>query len=73
MQDVLEDRSTAATGYVVFCFQILVGLSLMVYIVQKARKELQLTLFEADLANSPHYVLDGLPDSKILSNEYLIA
>ncbi|XP_018399406.1 PREDICTED: transmembrane protein 64 [Cyphomyrmex costatus] len=69
MQDVLEDRSTAATGYVVFCFQILVGVSLMVYIVQKARKELQLTLFEADLAsmaNSPHYILDGLPDSKII-------
>lgn len=41
----------------------------MVYIVQKARKELQLTLFEADLAsmtNSPHYILDGLPDSKII-------
>lgn len=40
----------------------------MVYIVQKARKELQLTLFEADLAsmaNSPHYILDG-PDSKII-------
>lgn len=49
--------------------QILVGVSLMVYIVQKARKELQLTLFEADLAslaNSPHYILDGLPDSKII-------
>lgn len=93
MQDVLEDRSTAATGYIVFCLQvrlyvyflkkfapkviillslllqILVGLSLMVYIVQKARKELQLTLFKADftsMANSPHYILDGLPDSKII-------
>lgn len=22
MQDVLEDRSTAATGYIVFCFQV---------------------------------------------------
>lgn len=41
----------------------------MVYIVQKARKELQLALFEADLAsmvNSPHYVIDGLPDSKLI-------
>lgn len=41
----------------------------MVYIVQKARKELQLILFEADLAsmtNSSHYLLDGLPDSKII-------
>lgn len=40
----------------------------MVYIVQKARKELQLTLYEADLtsvAHSPHYILDSLPDSKI--------
>lgn len=69
MQDVLEDRSTAATGYVVFCFQILVGVSLMVYVVQKARRELQLALLEADLASmadTSHYLLDALPDSKIV-------
>ncbi|KZC05448.1 PREDICTED: transmembrane protein 64 [Dufourea novaeangliae] len=68
MQDVLEDRSTAATGYIVFCFQILIGISLMVYVVQKARRELQLALLEADLASmaeSSHYLLDTLPDSKI--------
>ncbi|XP_053983632.1 transmembrane protein 64 [Hylaeus anthracinus] len=69
MQDVLEDRSTAATGYVVFCFQILIGISLMVYVVQKARRELQLALLEADLASmadSSHYLLDTLPDPKIV-------
>ncbi|KAK9300609.1 hypothetical protein QLX08_006764 [Tetragonisca angustula] len=69
MQDVLEDRSTAATGYIVFCFQILIGISLMVYVVQKARRELQLALLEADLASmadTSHYLLDTLPDSKIV-------
>lgn len=69
MQDVLEDKSTAATGYIVFCFQILIGISLMVYVVQKARRELQLALLEADLASmteSSHYLLDTLPDSKIV-------
>ncbi|XP_066584735.1 transmembrane protein 64 [Prorops nasuta] len=69
MQDVLEDRSTAATGYIVFCFQILIGLSLMVYVVQKARRELQLALLEVDLAarmDSSHYALDGIPESKLV-------
>ncbi|XP_012283625.1 transmembrane protein 64 isoform X2 [Orussus abietinus] len=69
MQDVLEDRSTAATGYIVFCFQIMVGVSLMVYVVQKARRELQLALLEADLASmadSSHFLLDSLPDTKIV-------
>ncbi|XP_058794812.1 transmembrane protein 64 [Phymastichus coffea] len=51
MQDVLEDKSTAATGYIVFAFQIFIGVSLMVYVVQKARRELQLALLEADLAS----------------------
>lgn len=39
----------------------------MVYVVQKARKELQLTLFEADLSSisdSSHYLLDGHSESK---------
>lgn len=74
MQDVLEDRSTAATGYIVFCFQILIGISLMVYVVQKARRELQLALLEADLASmadSSHYLLDTLPDSKIVLTNLL--
>ncbi|KAK0174055.1 hypothetical protein PV328_007172 [Microctonus aethiopoides] len=67
MQDVLEDKSTAATGYVVFCFQILIGVSLMVYVVQKARRELHLALLEADLASitdDSHYLHDALPESK---------
>ncbi|XP_078046636.1 transmembrane protein 64 [Augochlora pura] len=74
MQDVLEDRSTAATGYIVFCFQILIGVSLMVYVVQKARRELQLALLESDLASmadSSHYLLDTLPDSKIVLTNLL--
>lgn len=94
MQDVLEDRSTAATGYIVFCFQvnidlnhlhlhaisnsmtndlfplqILIGVSLMVYVVQKARRELQLALLEADLAavgDSTNCYLDSPSDSKML-------
>ncbi|XP_043503554.1 transmembrane protein 64 [Polistes fuscatus] len=74
MQDVLEDRSTAATGYIVFCFQILVGVSLMVYVVQKARRELQLALLEADLASmtdTPHYLLDIMPDSKMTLTNFI--
>ncbi|XP_014217669.1 transmembrane protein 64 [Copidosoma floridanum] len=66
MQDVLEDRSTAATGYIVFCFQILIAASLMVYVVQKARRELQLALLEADLASvgdSVHCFLDSPSES----------
>ena len=40
----------------------------MVYVVQKARRELQLALMEADLeamTESSHYLLDTLPDTKI--------
>ncbi|KAL7290259.1 transmembrane protein 64 [Trichogramma pretiosum] len=69
MQDVLEDRSTAATGYIVFCFQILIAASLMVYVVQKARRELQIALLEADLASvgeSTHSYMDNPSDSKML-------
>ncbi|XP_057323814.1 transmembrane protein 64 [Microplitis mediator] len=67
MQDVLQDKSTAATGYIVFCFQIIIGVSLMVYVVQKARRELHLALLEADLAamsDNSHYLHDAIPDSK---------
>ncbi|XP_034939245.1 transmembrane protein 64 [Chelonus insularis] len=66
MQDVLSDKSTATTGYIVFCFQILIAVSLMVYVVQKARRELHLTLLEADLASmtDSHYLHDVIPDSK---------
>ncbi|XP_043280954.1 transmembrane protein 64 [Venturia canescens] len=69
MQEVLEDKSAATTGYIVFCFQILVGVSLMVYVVQKARRELHLALLEADLASmadTPHFLHESsLPDSKV--------
>ena len=46
----------------------------MVYVVQKARRELQLALLEADLASmtdNSHYVLDGLPDSKMLLTNFI--
>lgn len=42
----------------------------MVYVVQKARRELQLALLEADLvsmADTSHYLLDTLPDT-VLTN-----
>lgn len=66
MQDVLEDKSTAATGYIVFCFQILISVSLMIYVVQKARRELQYALLETDLAStgeSIHCYIDSPSDS----------
>ncbi|XP_033214174.1 transmembrane protein 64 [Belonocnema kinseyi] len=66
MQDVLEDKSTAATGYIVFICQIVIGVSLMVYVVQKARRELQLALMEADIeAMSESRYHDSLTDTKI--------
>ncbi|KAJ8669287.1 hypothetical protein QAD02_000546 [Eretmocerus hayati] len=71
MQDVLEDRSTAITGYIVFGLQILIGASLMVYVVQKARRELQFALLEAELASvgDPSFYLDNSTDTKsLLSN-----
>jgi protein maelstrom len=46
----------------------------MVYVVQKARRELQLALLEADLASvgeSPHCFLDSSTDSKILLNNLI--
>ena len=43
----------------------------MVYVVQKARKELQLALLEADLsaaAESAHYLLDPTDSKLLLTN-----
>lgn len=40
MQDVLNDHKTAFTGYAVFAVEVLVGVLLMVWVVQKARIEL---------------------------------
>ncbi|KAG8233022.1 hypothetical protein J437_LFUL013691 [Ladona fulva] len=48
MEDVLSDDSTAFTGYIVFAVQILIGVSLMVFVVHKARLELRKAL-EHDL------------------------
>lgn len=58
-------------------FQILVGVSLMVYVVQKARRELQLALMETELSsmtnNPPYYLRDSaLPDAKVSSLTNLI-
>ncbi|KAJ6621569.1 Protein maelstrom, partial [Pseudolycoriella hygida] len=40
MHDVLNTHSTAMTSYAVFAIQVCIGLILMVWVVQKARKEL---------------------------------
>lgn len=40
MKDVLNDHRTAFTGYAVFAVEVLVGVLLMVWVVQKARIEL---------------------------------
>ncbi|XP_063382216.1 transmembrane protein 64 isoform X1 [Cydia fagiglandana] len=47
MHDVLHESH--ATGYVVFACQILIGITLMVWVVQKARKELTLAIMAAEL------------------------
>lgn len=40
--DVISDRaSTPLTGYIMFCIQITVGVSLMAYVIHKARVELR--------------------------------
>lgn len=40
MRDVLNDHKTAFAGYAVFAVEVLVGVLLMVWVVQKARIEL---------------------------------
>ncbi|XP_013136449.1 PREDICTED: transmembrane protein 64 [Papilio polytes] len=47
MHDVLHESHL--TGYVVFAFQILIGITLMVWVVQKARKELTIAIMAAEL------------------------
>ncbi|XP_046396826.1 transmembrane protein 64 isoform X1 [Ischnura elegans] len=51
MEDVLSDETTAFTGYIVFAVQILIGVSLMVFVVHKARLELRKAL-EQDLSTN---------------------
>lgn len=40
MHDVLNDHKTAITGYTIFAIQVLIGVALMTWVVQKARHEL---------------------------------
>ncbi|CAB3221529.1 unnamed protein product [Arctia plantaginis] len=47
MHDVLHESHV--TGYIVFAFQILIGITLMVWVVQKARKELTIAIMQAEL------------------------
>lgn len=44
MHDVLNDHQTKLTGYSVFAVQVLIGVALMVWVVQKARTELSTAL-----------------------------
>ncbi|KAJ2943565.1 hypothetical protein O0L34_g16674 [Tuta absoluta] len=48
MQDVLHGESHV-TGYIVFAVQIAIGITLMVWVVQKARKELTIAILAAEL------------------------
>jgi hypothetical protein len=50
MEEVLSDKSTAATDIIVF-FQIAIVVSLMMYVVAKARGELRSTLSEDFTSN----------------------
>ncbi|KAL0822237.1 hypothetical protein ABMA28_004364 [Loxostege sticticalis] len=46
IHEVLDDSHV--TGYIVFAFQILIGITLMVWVVQKARKELTIAIMAAE-------------------------
>lgn len=46
MHDVLNDHKTAFAGYSVFAVEVLIGVLLMVWVVQKARVELSNALLE---------------------------
>ncbi|XP_013188588.2 transmembrane protein 64 [Amyelois transitella] len=47
IHEVLDNSHV--TGYIVFAFQILIGITLMVWVVQKARKELTFAIMAAEL------------------------
>ncbi|XP_060658026.1 protein maelstrom isoform X2 [Drosophila sulfurigaster albostrigata] len=55
MHEVLNDNDTKLTGYISFVFEVICGVALMFWVVQKARKELSETLLESDYSN------DGKP------------
>ncbi|CAD7005394.1 transmembrane protein 64 [Ceratitis capitata] len=44
MQEVLNNHGTAVTGYISFGVEVICGVALMVWVIQKARKELTQTL-----------------------------
>ncbi|KAJ9575899.1 hypothetical protein L9F63_007211 [Diploptera punctata] len=60
MEEVLSNKSTAATGFIVF-FQIVVGLSLMMYVIVKARGELRKAL-NTDIPQQNHKISHTLLD-----------
>ncbi|XP_002008327.3 transmembrane protein 64 [Drosophila mojavensis] len=55
MHEVLNDHNTKVTGYVSFVIEVICGVALMFWVVQKARKELSETLLNSDYEN------DGKP------------
>ncbi|KAH8405277.1 hypothetical protein KR222_001674, partial [Zaprionus bogoriensis] len=55
MHEVLNDNDTKVTGYISFVFEVICGVALMFWVVQKARKELSETLLTSDYTN------DGKP------------
>ncbi|XP_023164783.2 transmembrane protein 64 isoform X1 [Drosophila hydei] len=55
MHEVLNDHSSKVTGYISFVIEVICGVALMFWVVQKARKELSETLLNSDYEN------DGKP------------
>nr|XP_043066726.1 transmembrane protein 64 isoform X2 [Drosophila bipectinata] len=51
MHEVLNDNHTKVTGYLSFAFEVVCGVVLMLWVVQKARKELSESLLSADYDN----------------------
>ncbi|XP_017084299.1 transmembrane protein 64 isoform X1 [Drosophila eugracilis] len=51
MHEVLNDNETKLTGYISFVFEVICGVVLMFWVLQKARKELSETLLIADYNN----------------------
>ncbi|TMW45105.1 hypothetical protein DOY81_009815 [Sarcophaga bullata] len=50
MHEVLNNHGTAVTGYISFGVEVICGVALMFWVVQKARKELSETLL-TDITN----------------------
>ncbi|XP_032310722.1 transmembrane protein 64 isoform X2 [Drosophila ananassae] len=51
MHEVLNDNHTKVTGYLSFVFEVVCGVVLMLWVVQRARKELSESLLSADYDN----------------------